>query len=91
MDEIELEAIRAEGHDPDDPAVVTAIDLVRWELSLLWAMPTWTTTPGDPYSCSRMTASAWWPLRRVGDRTQANQIGLAEADTALPFPLWEHR
>ena len=31
----EREAIRAEGLDPDDPAVVTAIDLVRWELSML--------------------------------------------------------
>jgi hypothetical protein len=35
MDEIEREAIRAEGHDPDDPGVVIAIDLVRWELSML--------------------------------------------------------
>ena len=34
MDEIEREAIRAEGLDPDDPAVVTAIDLVRRQLSL---------------------------------------------------------
>ena len=25
----------AEGLDPDDPAVIAAIDLVRWELSLL--------------------------------------------------------
>jgi hypothetical protein len=25
---------RAEGLDPDDPAVIAAIDLVRWELSL---------------------------------------------------------
>jgi hypothetical protein len=25
----------AEGLDPDDPAVVAAIDLVRWELSML--------------------------------------------------------
>jgi hypothetical protein len=29
MDETEREVIRAEGLDPDDPAVVTAIDLVR--------------------------------------------------------------
>jgi hypothetical protein len=35
MDNIEREAIRAEGLDPDDQAVVTAIDLVRWELSML--------------------------------------------------------
>jgi hypothetical protein len=27
-------AVRAEGLDPDDPAVIAAIDLVRWELSL---------------------------------------------------------
>jgi hypothetical protein len=33
MDDIEREAIRVEGLDPDDPAVVTATDLVRWELS----------------------------------------------------------
>ncbi|MFV8233993.1 hypothetical protein [Mycolicibacterium fortuitum] len=29
--------LRAAGLDPDDPQVVAAIDLVRWELSLLWA------------------------------------------------------
>jgi hypothetical protein len=34
MDDIERAAIRAEGLDPDDPAVVTAIDLVRWQLSM---------------------------------------------------------
>jgi hypothetical protein len=26
--------LRDEGLDPDDPAVIAAIDLVRWELSL---------------------------------------------------------
>jgi hypothetical protein len=31
----EREAIRAEGLDPDDPAVRGAIDLVRWELELV--------------------------------------------------------
>jgi hypothetical protein len=31
----EAQAVRAEGLNPDDPAVI-AIDLVRWELSLLW-------------------------------------------------------
>lgn len=35
MDDDEREAIRAEGSDPDDPAVVAAIDLVRWELELI--------------------------------------------------------
>jgi hypothetical protein len=30
----EAEAVRAEGLNPDDPAVIAAIDLVRWELSL---------------------------------------------------------
>lgn len=31
----EYEVLRAEGHDPDDPAVRAALDLVRWELELL--------------------------------------------------------
>lgn len=35
MDDDEREAMRADGLDPDDPAVVAAIDLVRWELELL--------------------------------------------------------
>jgi hypothetical protein len=35
MDDIEREAILAEGLDPDDQSLVTAIDLVRWELSML--------------------------------------------------------
>lgn len=35
FDDIEREAMRSEGFDPDDPATKTAIDLVRWELSLL--------------------------------------------------------
>jgi hypothetical protein len=35
MDEVERGAIRAEGLDPDDPAVRAAIDLVRWELEML--------------------------------------------------------
>jgi hypothetical protein len=30
----ERQALRAEGFDPDDPAVVAVIDLLRWELSL---------------------------------------------------------
>lgn len=35
MDDDEREAIRAEWLDPDHPAVVAALDLVRWELELL--------------------------------------------------------
>ncbi|GAB4710590.1 hypothetical protein MOKP122_48190 [Mycobacterium avium subsp. hominissuis] len=35
MDENERKAIRAEGLDPDDPAVRSALELVRWELELL--------------------------------------------------------
>lgn len=35
MDHDEREAIEAEGLDPDDPAVRSALDLVRWELGLL--------------------------------------------------------
>jgi hypothetical protein len=35
MDDEEREALRAEGFDPDDPAVVAALNLVRWEMELL--------------------------------------------------------
>jgi hypothetical protein len=38
MDDIEREAIRSEGLDPHDPAVATAIDFVRWELTMLGSM-----------------------------------------------------
>jgi hypothetical protein len=34
MDDDERQALRAEGGDPDDPALIAAIDAVRWELSL---------------------------------------------------------
>ncbi|MBV8180640.1 MAG: hypothetical protein JOY55_08445 [Mycobacterium sp.] len=34
MESEEAQAPRAEGLDPDDPAVRDGIDLVRWELSL---------------------------------------------------------
>jgi hypothetical protein len=34
MDDEEREVIRAEGLDPDEPAVLAALDLVRWELQL---------------------------------------------------------
>ena len=34
-DFVEAEAIRAEGLDANDPAVVAALDLVCWELELL--------------------------------------------------------
>ena len=30
VDEVEREALSAEGLDPEDPAVVAAIDMVRW-------------------------------------------------------------
>jgi hypothetical protein len=35
MDDEERQALRADGLDPDSPAVVATIDLVRWELSLM--------------------------------------------------------
>jgi hypothetical protein len=35
VDDEEPEVLRAEGLDPDDPAVRAGIDLVRWELSML--------------------------------------------------------
>jgi hypothetical protein len=34
VDDDERQALRAEGLNPDDPAVIAAINLVRWELSL---------------------------------------------------------
>jgi hypothetical protein len=33
VDDHQRQALRAEGLDPDDPAVIAAIDFVRWELS----------------------------------------------------------
>jgi hypothetical protein len=33
MDDEEAQALPADGFDPDDPAVIAAIDLVCWELS----------------------------------------------------------
>ena len=35
VDDDERQALRAEGLDPDNPGVIAAIDLVRWELSLM--------------------------------------------------------
>ena len=35
MDFEERQALIAEGVDPDDPAVRTALDMVRWELQLM--------------------------------------------------------
>ena len=35
VDDEEYEALRAEAFDPDEPVVVAAIDMVRWEPSLL--------------------------------------------------------
>ena len=35
MDSEEWLALIGEGLDPDDPAVMTALDMVRWELQLL--------------------------------------------------------
>lgn len=35
MDYEERQALIAEGLDPDDPAMRTALDMVRWELQLL--------------------------------------------------------
>jgi len=34
VDDEERRILRIEGLNPDDPAVIAAIDLVRWELSL---------------------------------------------------------
>ena len=39
MDDDDRRALRAEGLDPDDPAVIAVIDLVRWELSMAAVTP----------------------------------------------------
>ena len=36
--------VRAEGLDPDDPVVVAAIDVVRWELSRMLGFQRWKVT-----------------------------------------------
>jgi hypothetical protein len=60
MDDDEREAVRGEGFDPDDPAVVAAIDLVRWELSLSADF----VRPGG-YVAGRGMLGAWVRKRRV--------------------------
>jgi hypothetical protein len=52
MDDVERDAIRDEGLDPDDPAVIAAIDLVRWELSLGAQSPS-TALYGDNAATAR--------------------------------------
>ncbi|QZH61410.1 hypothetical protein K1X22_06610 [Mycolicibacterium farcinogenes] len=37
MDDDERRALIAEGLDPDDPAVTEAVNMVRWELSLVFS------------------------------------------------------
>jgi hypothetical protein len=34
VDDDDRQALKAEGLDPDGPAVIAAINIVRWELSL---------------------------------------------------------
>jgi hypothetical protein len=38
VDDEERQALRAEGLDPDDPAVIAALNLVRWELALFYQL-----------------------------------------------------
>jgi hypothetical protein len=51
----ERQALQAEGLDPDNPAVITAIDLVRWELSL----GTGVTAP-VPWESSSFQPRRWY-------------------------------
>lgn len=46
MDPEEREALIDEGMDPDDPAVIEALELVRWELSML--CDTWAAGHREP-------------------------------------------
>lgn len=48
MDDIEREAIRDEGYDPDDPAVVAALDRVRAELAAMFPRPSRPPTGSPP-------------------------------------------
>jgi hypothetical protein len=52
--------MRAEGLDPDDPAVVAAIDLVAWELSLLADF-----VRASEYVAGREVSGTWLRKRRV--------------------------
>ena len=68
MDEIERIGIRSEGLDPDDPAIVTAIDFVRWELSMLSSVnrsPS-TTNPLDLPPVSGSQPLCFTPSRLAG-------------------------
>ncbi len=46
VDDGERQALRDEGLNPDDAALIAAIDLVRWELSLATRPP-----DGSPRTC----------------------------------------
>jgi hypothetical protein len=48
VDADEAQAVRAEGFDPDDPAVVAAMDRVRWDLSPLLGFQRWKVAPLGP-------------------------------------------
>ena len=53
--------MRGERFDPDDPAVVAATDMMRWELSL--------------YLPSTL-AAGWFPRKPAHNNGEANVIGL---------------
>jgi hypothetical protein len=49
----------AEGFDPDDPVVIAAVDLVRWELSLVLESP----HCGRPGEDAAVDSNCWLSVR----------------------------
>ena len=80
MDDEERQALRAEGFDPDDPAVVAAIDMVRWELSLLLGP----TLEGHNRFTLRRRERRRRRLRRPVDPVQAEQQPAGAGAGAAP-------
>jgi hypothetical protein len=60
MDDVERDALRAEGLDADDPRVVAATDFVAWELSLLADF-----VRASEYVAGREVLGTWLRKRRV--------------------------
>lgn len=60
VDDVEREALRAEGLGPTDPAVIAATDFVVWELSLLAYF-----VRASEYVAGREVLGTWLRKRRV--------------------------
>lgn len=67
MDDIEREAIRAEGLDADDPEVIKAIDIVRWELSLAAESPCYPCSASRSAEIHKQTKQTFTVRDRTGE------------------------